>query len=614
MPSKLHPARRKALAEAWAPSTNDPIYIWGEKFIPLDRTSAAPGTPWRSATTPWVIKPLTWQDDPYVRDTTTVGPSQCAKTTPALVALYHRAKNIPGPILFITADLKKAKETSLDRILWVIRKCKELRSILSGNRFDEGMYSIRLETCTITVASAGSAMALEGTPYMAIYADEWRKWDKGLLQKLEKRTRNFPGQYKIWKFSTPDYVGSEGHASYLSGSMDEWFFSCMGCGKDIWLSPPKAFRALMRWDTNETTKPGGKWNLAEVSKTLRLECPECSHRHFDLPEVRAHILRGGYKSLNSIALPEKKSNRYNGLLVGKIKWIRIFEEFQEATEFMKRGYLDPLKVWATETMAEFFSEPEHCEIEISERPPSTYQFKDVSDEWADCRFFTVDVQAREFWGVVRDWKYSGDSRLVWAGNLLTWGEVVETAQKYKTWFTEKKVQPGEEKKIVIKRIEQSKLVFLDSGFDATRVYAKCCQFGFTALKGEDREYFVHHWNGKTLRRIYSEPTRGDPGIGTVTQGQRFAPLFLFSKPATEKILENLISGAGAPWGVAGDVPEFYWRQVRSWVEKEVTNKQTGATEKKWVQIYKQDHLRACERMQLVPAAMFAILAPEGITI
>jgi len=44
-------------------------------------------------------------------------------------------------------------------------------------------------------------------------------------------------------------------------------------------------------------------------------------------------------------------------------------------------------------------------------------------------------------------------------------------------------------------------------------------------------------------------------------------------------------------------------QINSWVEKEVEDKKTGATRLQWVMVNTDDHLRACEEINVVLAAV-----------
>ena len=173
--------------------------------------------------------------------------------------------------------------------------------------------------------------------------------------------------------------------------------------------------------------------------------------------------------------------------------------------------------------------------------------------------------------------------------------------------------PGEQSaSVTLSRASDADLATLTwSGFDATTVYRQAIRWGWVCLKGEDKTHFLHRLKGgKSVRRIYSEAGRGDPGIGTSEQGRRFAPLILFSTPVCQDILQRLIDGQGAPWEVAGDAPEFYWKQVHSWLKKPKKNRETGVEELRWIQVRQQDHLRACEVMQVAAASILGVFASD----
>lgn len=441
-------------------------------------------------------------------------------------------------------------------------------------------------------------MGLETTPYRFVFADECRKWGPGILQQIEKRTRTYPN-CKRFKFSTPDKSGSEFHLDFLAGSQHEWFFLCMGCGKEIHLSPPKTFEMLVRWNTNETTKPGGKWDVDQVAKTLGLECTSCHYRHHDLVEVRTHIATRGYwKQLNPIATREHFSCRYNAFLPTWIKWIDIWKEFQGANELRKIGNIEPLKVFVTETLVEFWDEQEHVMDIVGERPVATYSFADVGTVWGDLRFLTVDVQMHDLWGVVRGWmRDTAESKLLWAGRIETFDQVEVLREKYGI--------PAPHRKANGKWTWPK--VFIDCKYERREVYKRCCEHKWMAVEGMDSESFPWVHAGKTTQRIYSRAIPQDPGLGRVEQGARTCPLVKFSDPGSQEILDRLKDGKGALWEVPSDVPEFYWKQLHAEVRAEVVNKQTGKTEWKYKQIRRDNHLRDCEKIQVVAASMAGIL-------
>ena len=206
----------------------------------------------------------------------------------------------------------------------------------------------------------------------------------------------------------------------------------------------------------------------------------------------------------------------------------------------------------------------------------------------DFRFLTVDVQARSFWAVARDWFKDSSSRLVWEGELLTWGDVLEVQQRL--------------------GIKNPRWVFLDGRYDTQNVYTHATQFSWTVLMGEDRPSFGHQIKGgKRVQRLYSEPFQGDPGIGTSKAQRKFAVVFRFASSTAKDILARLRSGRGPKWELPANLSDTYRRQINAEAKMERRNKQTGQIKWEWVRLYRQNHLWDCETMQVVAAAMAGLV-------
>jgi hypothetical protein len=348
------------------------------------------------------------------------------------------------------------------------------------------------------------------------------------------------------------------------------------------------------WLDHSAKKEGGKgWDFRKLMEhgRVRWVCCGCGHQQVDDPRVRREMNeRAVYVTQNRDALGKFVGFMWNCWSVAWKGWADRAIEFLKRDELAKLGNTEPLKEFVQKELVEFWSENEHAAYEVKERPKASYDFADATAQAFDFRVLTIDVQAKEFWAVARGWNRNGSSRLLFAGNPLTWGECEEIRGAHGV---------------------EARKTLVDSGFDATTVYRQAIRWGWVCLKGEDKTHFLHRLKGgKSVRRIYSEAGRGDPGIGTSEQGRRFAPLILFSTPVCQDILQRLIDGQGAPWEVAGDAPEFYWKQVHSWLKKPKKNRETGVEELRWIQVRQQDHLRACEVMQVAAASILGVFASD----
>jgi hypothetical protein len=88
-----------------------------------------------------------------------------------------------------------------------------------------------------------------------------------------------------------------------------------------------------------------------------------------------------------------------------------------------------------------------------------------------------------------------------------------------------------------------------------------------------------------------------------------------------RTLHNRILGQGARWELPDDVHGLvfegtnkkqtdYLSQLNSWVLRPKLNPRTGVTEVNWHKVYADDHIRACEEMNLIMAALFGIVPSE----
>jgi hypothetical protein len=156
------------------------------------------------------------------------------------------------------------------------------------------------------------------------------------------------------------------------------------------------------------------------------------------------------------------------------------------------------------------------------------------------------------------------------------------------------------------------------------VKEKCAEKGWHFLLA-DATRDSYQWvlpNGAKVLRPYKKSawadTRRRPEGGLV---RVFAGGYLFSKAWAREVIKNRINGQGSEWGLPDDVRELvfegtnkrhssYMAQLNSWAEREIVVKATSQKATRWVQINDDDHLRACEEMQLVLAAIAGYIPSE----
>lgn len=555
---------------------------WAEKHIVVDKTSPMPGA-WRSENSPWVREVMECFADNNIQVVCVECSAQSAKTQTFLNCALYAISEDPGPMMWVMAAGDEAKTFSKTRLMPTIEQCKALKDILPTGRSSKTTLEINFPTMPFIMNGANAPSKLQSKPVRWLFLDEVRNYPPGALEMVKKRTTAFWNSRTVI-ISTPDKKNDAMDMAFKSGDQREWFFDCPQCKQQQAL-----VLSQFKWETNEKTKPN-KYNFDALAETIYLECISCNHRIKDTPSERRWICDNGrYVAQNLNAPQSKVSFHWNAFLPPWIRWSQLIEEFITGTEVMKRGDIEPLKSFINERLGEPWDEEKN---QIGQRmvlKTSEYLFAEVDRKFCDFRFFTVDVQMKELWGVIRDWKKDGESKLVWAGQIQTWGEVVQLQRKYEVnnWD-----------------------VFVDSGFDAAEVYIRCLENGWVALKGDEREKYFHSRNGKKPRaKIFSEKVRIDTGIGKVTQGdlRGFVNLFHWSNPSAKDILQRLVNGEGSPWHIPKDIFEEYKKQLGAEIKKEMKDPRTGRLKYIWVRIRRDNHLFDCEAMQIVAAAMERII-------
>ncbi len=87
------------------------------------------------------------------------------------------------------------------------------------------------------MTGANSAVGLRSLPARYLFLDEARTYDKGVLQRVDKRTRSFTHNYRKFIFSTPKDAGDEFDTDVLTPGLT---FDCTG-GRYPFIATPSAW-------------------------------------------------------------------------------------------------------------------------------------------------------------------------------------------------------------------------------------------------------------------------------------------------------------------------------------------------------------------------------------
>ncbi len=515
--------------------------------------------------------------------------AQSAKTQTIICLLAWAIAEDPGPCMWVMAAQDEAKTFAKTRLMPSLEQCPLIK--FPENRFDRTVLEINFPSMPLIINGANSKSKLQSKPIRWLFLDEVRNYPPGALEMVLKRTRAFWNARRVM-ISTPDLEDDAVHRSFLAGDQRHFYIECPKCKElqEMRWSTKRGDGTLagMRWDdTPETHPTEGVWDFDKIAPTIRFECVKCDHQIKDQPQQRRELIMSGrWIPHNTLAPKDRVSFTWNAIIPLWVQWKDLVSEFLTANEATKVAALEPLKSFINETLGEPWRENVGSDVETKF---GTYlKLQKWEDKYLD--FMGVDMQKDCFYYAARSFSVDGKSRLIDEGKVLTFEEL-----------REKQIELG----------IGNRALGIDSGYETNLVYANCVKYGWTAFKGEDKEYFVHSINGKQRRRIYSERKKADPAIGTRGQGKMWANLFLWSNPKIKDLLSLLRRGHGPDFDVPGDVSEDYKAQIKNEVKKVKHNKETGRPEWKWVQIGKRpQHLFDCECMCLVHAVIARILYPE----
>lgn len=575
-----------AAARAWMPVDDRPIWQWA-RCIRMDATSPIQGRYDVENAPQFKAIFDAWQDD-EVRMVTTLGPNQGGRTKAMEIASLWTIVNRPGPMQWNTSKDDSARDFAEQRWWPTAKSCAEVIAKLPTGGTGVGLerYKERTQSVIFTDGmpfkiQGNAPKNLEEKSIMTQFNDECFQWPVGRLEIAHIRCNvAYAWCYKIWNGSVAGIDGDDIDLLFRSGTQREWHWHCIKCGA---LQLPKWKQ--IKWERDARTKPNDReWDYDEVKKTVRYECENCAYAVADTSASRRALnSNADYVQLNLGAPREHQSFRFNILSVNwpGLLWSHWVEEFLKAVSQMRRyTNLEPIKRFWTRRMVEPWDESRHAmttrRVVLSDYSLGEPNFY-IANKWEreTMRFMAVDKQEWGYPFVVRAVASNGDSRLVQCGvsnkTCLTSYQEIEM----------KTSEMGVAKDCVL----------IDSAFESREVYAQAVKYGWTCMRGVDREPFKHmieiRDNRAQLKRIavelpYSAEQWADPFTGTEQQSINRRLRFIRAVPRLARRfdwinlhIKNLLSafkaGSGLYWGVPADVGSDYIKQMGAEVRHVVIN-------------------------------------------
>ena len=564
------------------------IDLWAADNIEMGTWSPWPGKI-SFEHTPWLIEPLRSLSRITCHRITIVAAAAGGKSTIGEVFAAHCIAEAPGYFCWFAQTEQAAKEFAESRINQMLANCEKVKRMMPADRHKVRNSGIIFDHMTFLVLPANVSSA-QSKHIRYLVADEPWLYAPGMLMQLHKRTTKFAHNRKILELSTGSLAGDEVDQAWNAGTRKEWQFKCPECGGlhvPIFSPDRLDVPGGVRWSP-DSKRGGGAYDFDKVRKTAYYQCPLCAAT-FKPTEENQHRLNLGGCYTSGAEDAEHESYHWPA-------WVSDFRllpdfavEFLQAKQALRRGTTELLQEFTQKREASAWDSSK-IDAEPIELIESTYDMGDPWDE-AEMRCMTVDVQKHHLWALVRDWKQGPESRLVWAGKVMTWDELRQRQLEFGV---------------------EDRFVFVDSSHFTELVYGQCCRFDWNAIKGEKAVAgFVVESEGMQMRvPVSASNSKGKPAQLPPDARYNACELFRVSEEMTAASLHLFRTGRAKGWTIPRNPPAEYSEQMAARVRRSRQHKLTGQTIWEWITVGKcGEHLWDCERYQL--AAAFLAEKLEG---
>lgn len=576
--------------QAFARPDDRPIYAWASEHVRLHTAYTVTGK-FDISRSHYLRDVFDALRDDTARMICVRAPARTGKSLIADIWLPWLIAHDPGPFMWVFADDFQAKRHAEEKIMPLLDACEPLAQYMPADRHKKRTKEILFSHGMSLEIHGPSVSKLQEKGVRYLVLDEIWEWEPGRIAQAMGRLGDYEeiNASKVLLISQAGLEDDDEDQYWRSGDQSEWQVPCLRCGAYVW---PGMFQVradgskcgLICTDDDSTRDANGDYILSAALRTVRYVCPRCDHTHASCEATRlAWNDAGKYVPQNPRAEPTRRSFRWSG--VATRQWVLLMQEYLLAMNAFRRGVIEPIMVFSQKRIPEPWSEQKLFDL----HPTPTFETGKKWEHEVD-RYFTVDRQADGLhWGTIWSWSKDGRSRRLWFGQMRGEDDIVARQREFQV---------------------PSCHVLIDSGFEAKRVYAMCVKWGWIALKGDDREAFQHHLKRRDGRldvilRSYSKRLQGDPELGRVTQGRRFAPLILWSNPTIKDRLQRHLESGRHEDPVAdpqNELERVYRRQMRA-EYKRAKRDRNGRVRMVWVCPSGENHAFDCAAMQVVAATL-----------
>lgn len=548
--------------ERLAPSdwAHDRVAIYEGKFPYYDKNA-----------TPWMNAPLDQLANPECSEIILLAPTGSGKTTMMEAAMAYIVAEDPGPTLIVGMTNSTIEEWFETRLMHTFKETPETRNLIPSGKNRHKARKDAIIFPHMTLFSTGANISgTQARSMRRVFGDEIHEWKKGIVRQAEARLHDrFNSQYIL--MSQGSIKKDDWHGKWELTNQHERFFKCPKCETE----------QTFAWcNVKYDEIPNDDIASAE---TARIACAnsECDFEITENPELRRRLSMNAVYKKTRDGIKSSNGYRFTMLENWYIPLSKLVFERIQAMHEVSRGNLELLKSFIQKRLADFWDddkEDNRVTLEGFGYKVSDYdQGQKIDDE--KVRFMTVDRQADHFWIVIRAWKNNGGSRLLHFDKVDTWDRLAVIQNQYGV---------------------ESRKVLVDCGHQKDEVYKRCSQFGWMALRGDQRDSYPHIQ--KVGKPIYKSFSRFQ--AVTASDGKKTSVAF-FSTTVMKDILYQLRNQQGIEWEIPDDIGREYLRQIDS------ENRRGEGKAAVWKRRIDDNHGADCETMQVTLAAMLGIIgSPE----
>ena len=371
---------------------------WAERYRVLPpKVSSKPGK-WRNSTTPYLTAFMDVAALPFIREIVACKGPQMGVTEAVHNFMGYTIDRAPGPVMYVFPNEDMARENMRDRIEPMINATPQLRKYLTGSSKDAQSLRVDLRHVNVYLAWARSASKLGNKPIRYLSLDEIDKYPETSGKKeaspialAEARTRTYPRNCKIFKYSTPtDEQGNVWQELQSCPVCLHYEARCPFCGTSqrmVW--------GQIKWEGAGDANP----DTVQAKFMAYYECISCGQHWDDAlrdEAVRAGVWRDEHGKSWETAVKQLQPRKVGFHLPS---WLSQFVSLSACAAAFLRGHNDKTKLrnflnnYAAEPWVEY--EVERSEDRIlalrDDRPRGL-----VPDE-AEILLAGIDTQDNGFW-------------------------------------------------------------------------------------------------------------------------------------------------------------------------------------------------------------------------